>query len=179
MRGAGFVICIILTLFSAGVGAAAAAETTDVSAGVRAAAKGATFQTSSMHYIGAPNQTMTFLTAAETSRNSAEFGLPFIGISENDQTCGDAASIFSHRLQLVDTGACRGVRCNKDGMVPGTLRACNISLSGVGGLVMCTEMADFYLTLKRDGGAAVASSCRGNSSSPRARTISSRSGPSP
>ncbi len=55
MRGAGFVICIILTLFSAGVGAAAAAETTDVSAGVQAAAKGATVQTSSMHYIGAPN----------------------------------------------------------------------------------------------------------------------------
>ncbi len=51
VRGADFVICIILTLFSAGVGAAAATETTDVSAGVQAAAKGKTVQTSSMHSL--------------------------------------------------------------------------------------------------------------------------------
>ena len=37
-------------------------------------------------------------------------------------------------------------------MVPGSLQRCSISLSGVGGIVVATEMADFYVYFKLKGG---------------------------
>lgn len=115
---------------------------------------------------------MLFLSHIETAMLCGELGLQFVGIT-------DAKRQLLRVLTLIDSGAFRGVRCNKEGMVPGTKRSCSISISDVGGIVICTEMADFYLDLHLNGGGADASSFASSSSYPPARTTSSASALSP
>ena len=106
-------------------------------------------QTADKHYFRYCDEAFCyenkFLSQDEIAKISAEIGLPFVGISDKE-------GFFARLLEIIDSGAYRGVRRNKDGMVPGSLQRCSISLSGVGGIVVANEMADFYVYFKLEGG---------------------------